>query len=120
MNWYKRANDLFDLISTPEGYTQIGHSDYEKMDIDHDYPNYMWYYYDGLLVKEETGDEPGHGEAWPSLQSIDEKLYKGRYDSSQNIITILRPIRKQFNEIPSFIIRELKNKFGKDAEIREF
>jgi hypothetical protein len=116
MNWYKKAI----VTEEPITYESYGHSNYETMETDPDYPNYMWYYYGDLLVQEETANKPTHGEAWPSLAGIDSKLYKGRYDSSQNIITILKPLDKQFNETHPFLITLLKNKFGKDAEIREF
>ncbi len=88
-------------MQTPPGYTEIGHGG-DGQDIGN--VNYMWYFYDGdLLAKPETPDEPTHMDAFPQLFNMDEKLYKGRYDSSRNVITLIKPRGVgEFRAIPYF------------------
>ena len=92
------------------------------MDTSEEYPNYIWYYYEGTIIaKPETPDEPTHMDAFPFLADQDERMYKGRYDSRLNTITIIKPIgARDFTEIPYAVEMELKNKFGRDAKILEF
>ena len=117
-NWYKKAQ----FTEAPPGYEDIGHSGYEDMNVSEEYPNYIWYFYEGsLIAKPETPDEPTHGDAFPYFHSMDDKLYRGRYDSHKNIITLIKPSGLwKYREIPYSLEMQLKNKFSQDAPILEF
>jgi len=118
MNWFKRAinNDK------PITYESFGHSDYETMETDPDYPNFMWVSFEGnILSREETGDIPTHQDAFHLLGVNIERLFRGRYDSSRDVITLIKPYgMASFRETPESLIYNLKTKFGPSAEIMEF
>ena len=117
INWYKKAQ----VIERPVSYESFGHSDYETMDTSEEFPNYIWIFYDGyVLSRKETGDMPTHQDAFPMLPL--DKLFRGRYDSSKNVVTILKPVlgNSAFRDIPNFIIDQLKNKYGSNIKIMEF
>ncbi|HUS51519.1 MAG TPA: hypothetical protein VMZ91_15220, partial [Candidatus Paceibacterota bacterium] len=121
-NWYKKAV-IKDLPTTYESY---GHSDYETMETSEEYPNYMWVLYgQDIIVKEETGDKPVHSDAFSFLENMGvrmENIFRGRFDSSKNVVTILKPVygANALRDIPSVIMNKLRSKFGPDINIMEF
>ena len=121
-NWYKKAI-IQDLPTTYESY---GHSDYETMETSEEYPNYMWVLYgQDIIVKEETGDKPVHSDAFSFLENMGvrmEQIFRGRFDSSKNVVTILKPVYgvNALRDIPSVIMNKLRSKFGPDINIMEF
>ena len=118
MNWYKKAK----IQEAPITYESYGHSDYETMETDPDYPNFIWIFFEGsILSREETGDVPTHEDAFNLLGVPIEKLYRGRYDSAQDVITLIKPHgMASFREAPELLIYNLKTKFSPSAEIMEF
>jgi glutaredoxin-related protein len=116
-NWFKRA-----IIERPITYESYGHSDYETMETDPDYPNYIWIFrYGDIIAREETGDIPTHQDAFGLLGISIEKAFRGRYDSKQDVITILKPYGiSSFRESPELLVYKLKEKFSRSAKIIDF
>lgn len=118
MNWFKKAINE----EMPITYESYGHSDYETMETDPDYPNSIWVFFEGdILSREETGDIPTHYDAFSLLGVQIERLFRGRYDSAQDVITVLKPYGpSSFRETPEVLTYRLREKFGSTAKIVEF
>ena len=124
MNWYKKAIETETETETeiPITYESFGHSDYETMETDPNNPNYIWIFFEGnVLAREETGDVPTHQDAFSLLGIPMVKVFRGRYDSKQDVITIIKPYgAATFRPIPDIVVHRLREKFSPTAEIMEF
>jgi hypothetical protein len=108
-------------------YFSVGHGDFSE---EHGYmPAFVvWAMIGGQLKvskpidPEEEGDSFGGGATHGSLWSHDvtDQSYKGRYEPETGRLSIIKPERQRFREIPGIIMQKLESRFKKITEIRVF
>lgn len=108
-------------------YFSVGHGDFSE---EHGYmPSFIvWAIVGGQLKvsepidPEEEGDAFGGGLTHGSLWSHDvtDRDYKGRYEPQTGRLTIVKPERLRYREIPNVIMQKLESKFKNITEIRVF
>jgi hypothetical protein len=105
-------------------YFSVGHGDFSE---EHGYiPAFVaWIIINGRLqVSEVTDNEEGigggetHGMLWG--HNVADKNYKGRYEPQTGRLTIVKPERLQYRDIPDIIMNQLESKFKNITEIRMF
>jgi hypothetical protein len=115
---YADSDDDDDRAEHP--YLSVGHGDFSE---EHGYdPRFVvWAIINGRLQASEV-TEPGigitHGSIWG--HDVTDRDYKGRYEPQTGRLTIVKPQRLRFREIPDVIMRQLESKFKNITEIRVF
>lgn len=138
INWYKKAKaevmTIDDLPIIEDGedddkelqkarkYFNIGHGDYSE-ELGYT-PNFqLWMMIGGEIEKSklfkidpETGeakDQQTHGSLWGSHNDN----YRGRYEPQTGRLTVVKPSRAQFRDIPSEIMGKIQRAFPKSKKI---
>jgi hypothetical protein len=119
MNWYKKillTQKSFEPSSLD--YMDIGH-DYENLDT-----NILWVFQNGIVktMKQKgiNGDKyhVDHMYAFPGIDQ--DIMYSGRFDPITGRLSIMKPLRARFYDIPSKLISRLYEKFPGIKEIHIF
>lgn len=107
-----------DQESNAEKYFSIGHGDYNE-DVGFE-PSFIIWVFDGnsVLYEEVTGfdessgrweDDKTHGTIWG--HDFTDKLYKGRYEPETGTLSIVKPHRNRFRDVPEIVFNALKETF---------
>jgi hypothetical protein len=105
-------------------YFSVGHGDFSE---EHGYmPAFVvWAIINGRLqvseVTDPEEDESGggtHGSLWG--HDVTDRNYKGRYEPQTGRLTIVKPERLRFRDVPDVIMRQLESEFKNITEIRMF
>jgi len=97
--------------SPSPSYLDIGHKYFSSDNSEKSEENYMWYF-DGehVQVAKETKEVPSHVDAFAVVKKWDD-LYSGRYESATGKISIHKPYRKRFLDVPNIVISRLQDVF---------
>ena len=139
MNWYKRAQAILDLsrdtnskdedkqFEVAKTYFGLGHGDYiEKEGVNPDFQ--IWILLNGMIEKsevfvvdEETGSAPNeksHNMIWGREKEA--ISYKGRYEIQTGRLSVVKPDRQRFRNIPDVVMSKIKDAFPRAKEIVVF
>jgi hypothetical protein len=121
------VKDYTDFHSEGEGehpYFEVGHGDFSE---EHGYsPKFVVWAIIGGRIKvskiidpeEGSGGGETHGSLWS--HEVTDRDYKGRYEPQTGRLTIVKPPRLRYREVPSVIMRQLESRFENITEIRLF
>jgi len=120
MNWYKLAqHKIYDRNDFDMTYYDIGHNKDETVIVGKEYrskdtTDKLWWW-DGYIQTEFIGKK--HYE-----MGVEKNNYHGRYEQNLKgkFVSIVSPERRNFHNIPSFIVNGLIDTFGSDIIIVRF
>lgn len=133
MNWLQRTCQLDPdaLYDKAVQYFSIGHGDYDE-EVGFEPKYIVWTYIEGRIevgpegygdgvIQESDEDLPDggtHGSLWG--HEIADRTYKGRYEPETGRLSIVKPVGKEHNHVPSVIMQALYNEFTNITKVVEF
>lgn len=81
----------------------------------HQAKDHAWVFHEGALKSRRAGEMP-HGERnhlrlFPEAAAQMDKLYRGRYDTEEDVVSIMRPMEQLHREVPSSLLSQISKKW---------
>ena len=99
----------------PDAYFSIGHGDFND---EGDISRYVvWVFSNGKILTSEDQDKT-HGTAWG--HHLCDMCYKGRYEPETGRLSIVKPERQKFRDVPNVLWRALRSEFDNITDVHIF